>query len=161
MLYTACTLKLRPVKLLFVIFGRLSYSFFVQIMVSGNGRLSYILWKNGRFLAQIGQFRTDFWPAVVQMTFHNDVFFILIIKDCIYIKGKLISAKISAQNSEIRQNFAWITFFRYGRLSLNVKYFTDFFEFQNGFIQTFGHFRFSDLYSDMTFWPSGKLIGIL
>ena len=26
--YTACTLKLRPVKLLFVIFGRLSYSFY-------------------------------------------------------------------------------------------------------------------------------------
>ena len=25
--YTQCTLKLRPVKLLFVIFGRLSYSF--------------------------------------------------------------------------------------------------------------------------------------
>ena len=41
--YTGCTLKLRAVKLLFVIFGRLSYSFFVQIMVSGNGRLSYIL----------------------------------------------------------------------------------------------------------------------
>ena len=36
--YTGGTLKLRPVKLLFVIFGRLSYSFFVNLMVSGNGR---------------------------------------------------------------------------------------------------------------------------
>ena len=80
-------------------------------MVSGNGRLSYISWKNCRFLAEIGRFRTDFWLEVVQMTFHNDVFSIFIIKDCIYIKGKLVSAKISAQNSEIRQNFAWITFF--------------------------------------------------
>ena len=41
--YTGCTLKLRAVKLLFVIFGRLSYTFFVKIMVLGNGRLSYIL----------------------------------------------------------------------------------------------------------------------
>ena len=29
--YTAFTVKLRPVKLLFVIFGRLSYSFFTDI----------------------------------------------------------------------------------------------------------------------------------
>ena len=29
--YTACTLKLRPVKLLFVIFGRLSYCFFTDV----------------------------------------------------------------------------------------------------------------------------------
>ena len=29
--YTVCTLKLRPVKLLFVIFGRLSYSFFMDV----------------------------------------------------------------------------------------------------------------------------------
>ena len=87
-------------------YGRLSYFlsflnayfFFVQIMVSGNGRLSYILLKNGRFLVEIGRFRTDFWPEVVQMTFHNDVFSIFIIKDCIYIKGKLVSAKISARN---------------------------------------------------------------
>ena len=41
--YTGCTLKLRAVKLLFVIFGRLSYTFFIKIMVLGNGRLSYIL----------------------------------------------------------------------------------------------------------------------
>ena len=40
---TGCTLKLRAVKLLFVIFGRLSYIFFLKIMVLGNGRLSYIL----------------------------------------------------------------------------------------------------------------------
>ena len=65
--YTGCTLKLRAVKLLFVIFGRLSYTFFVQIMILGNGRLSYILWKNGRFLAENDRFRTDFWPKVVQM----------------------------------------------------------------------------------------------
>ena len=87
-IYTGCTLKLRAVS----------------------GRLSYILWKNGRFLVDIGRFRTDFWPEVVQMTFHNDVFSIFIIKDCIYIEGKLVFAKISAQNSEIRHNFAWITF---------------------------------------------------
>ena len=41
----------------------------------------------------------------------NDVFSISVIKNCIYNKGKLISAKITAQNSEIRGNFAWITFF--------------------------------------------------
>jgi len=41
--YTGCTLKLRAVKLLFVIFGRLSYTFFVKIVILGNGRLSYIL----------------------------------------------------------------------------------------------------------------------
>ena len=29
--YTACTLKLRPLKLLFVIFGRLSYSFLLGL----------------------------------------------------------------------------------------------------------------------------------
>ena len=40
---TACTLKLRLVKLLFVIFGRLSNSFFVHLMVRGNGRLSYLI----------------------------------------------------------------------------------------------------------------------
>ena len=45
--YTACNLKLRPVKLLFVIFGRLSYSLFVNLMVWGNGRLSGRL--NGRY----------------------------------------------------------------------------------------------------------------
>ena len=47
--YTACTLKLRPVKLLFVIFGRLSYSFFANLMVWGNGRLSYLILKNHLF----------------------------------------------------------------------------------------------------------------
>ena len=47
--YTACTLKLRPVKLLFVIFGRLSYSFFLNVMVWGNGRLSYLILKNHPF----------------------------------------------------------------------------------------------------------------
>ena len=35
----------------------------------------------------------------------NDVFSISVIKNCIYNKGKLISAKITAQNSEIRENF--------------------------------------------------------
>ena len=67
--YTGCTLKLRAVKLLFVIFGRLKLHFFVKIMVLGYGRLSYILWKNGRFLAENGRFRIDFWPEVVQMIF--------------------------------------------------------------------------------------------
>ena len=36
----------------------------------------------------------------------NDVSSICVIKDCIYNKGKLISTKISAQNSEIRGNFS-------------------------------------------------------
>ena len=44
--YTGCTLKLRAVKLLFVIFGRLSYTFFGKNMVLRYGRLSYITWKN-------------------------------------------------------------------------------------------------------------------
>ena len=48
--YTQCTLKLRPVKLLFVIFGRLSYSFFVHLMVWGNGRLSYLILKKSHIL---------------------------------------------------------------------------------------------------------------
>ena len=41
--YTGCTLKLRAVKLLFVIFGRLSYTFFGKNLVLRNGRLSYII----------------------------------------------------------------------------------------------------------------------
>ena len=53
--YTACTLKLRPVKLLFVIFGRLSYSFFVILMVSGNGRLSYFLLKTDIYFLKLEQ----------------------------------------------------------------------------------------------------------
>ena len=43
LIYTQCTLKLRPVKLLFVIFGHLSYSFFANLMFWGNGRLSYLI----------------------------------------------------------------------------------------------------------------------
>ena len=50
--YTQCSLKLRPVKLLFVIFGRLSYSFFANLMVWGNGRLSYLIWKNHPFFIE-------------------------------------------------------------------------------------------------------------
>ena len=52
MIYTQCTLKLRPVKLLFVIFGRLSYSLFVNLMVWGNGRLSYLILKNHPFFIE-------------------------------------------------------------------------------------------------------------
>ena len=47
--YTQCTLKLRPVKLLFVIIGRLSYSFFIHLMVWGNGRLSDLIFENHPF----------------------------------------------------------------------------------------------------------------
>ena len=36
----------------------------------------------------------------------NDIFSTFAIEDCIYNKGKLISTKISAENSEIRENFA-------------------------------------------------------
>ena len=68
-IYTGCTLKLRAVKLLFVIFGRLSYTFFVKIMVLGYGRLSYILRKNGRYWAGNDRFQIDFWPEVVQIIF--------------------------------------------------------------------------------------------
>ena len=50
--YTGCTLKLRAVKLLFVIFGRLSYSLFVNLMVRGNGRLSYLILKNRPFFIE-------------------------------------------------------------------------------------------------------------
>ena len=54
-IYTQCTLKLRPVKLLFVIFGRLSYSFFVILMVSGNGRLSYLMLKTDIYYRKLIQ----------------------------------------------------------------------------------------------------------
>ena len=131
--YTGCTLKLRAVKLLFVIFGRLSYTFFVKIMILGNGRLSYILWKNGRFLAENDRFSDRFLARGGSNGISNDVFSISVIKNCIYNKGKLISAKITAQNSGIRGNFAWITFFSlwtvkllfviFGRLSYT--FFTD------------------------------------
>ena len=47
--YTACTLKLRSVKLPFVIFGRLCYSIFVNLMVWVNGRLSYFILKTPIF----------------------------------------------------------------------------------------------------------------
>ena len=50
--YTQYTLKLRPVKLLFVIFGRLSHSFFVNIKVWGNGRLRYLILKKRPFLIE-------------------------------------------------------------------------------------------------------------
>ena len=43
MMYTGCTLKLRAVKLLFVVFGRFSYSFSVNKIVLGDGRVSYII----------------------------------------------------------------------------------------------------------------------
>ena len=56
MLYTQCTLKLRPVKLLFVIFGRLSYSFFVHQMVLSNGRLSYLILKMAHFTSENDRF---------------------------------------------------------------------------------------------------------
>ena len=52
MMYTGCTLKLRAVKLLFVVFGRLSYSFPVNKMVLGDGRVSYIIRKNDRFVVE-------------------------------------------------------------------------------------------------------------
>ena len=48
-MYTGGTLQLRPVKLLFVIFGRLSYYFFMNLRVSGNGRLSYLGGSNGLY----------------------------------------------------------------------------------------------------------------
>ena len=41
----------------------------------------------------------------------KDVFSISVIKNWIYNKGKLIFAKITAQNSKIKENFAWISFF--------------------------------------------------
>ena len=49
--YTGGTLKLRPVKLLFVIFGR----------------LSYLILKNRIFYIENDRFMTDFLPEVVQM----------------------------------------------------------------------------------------------
>ena len=76
--YTGCTLKLRAVKLLFVIFGRLTYTFFVKIM--------------DRLLARGGS-----------NDISKDVFSISVIKNWIYNKGKLIFAKITAQNSKIKE----------------------------------------------------------
>ena len=58
----------------------------------------------------------DFWPKMTDFGpilarggsngISNDVFSISVIKNCIYNKGKLISAKITSKNSEIRGNFA-------------------------------------------------------
>ena len=59
--YTGCTLKLRAVKLLFVIFGRLSYTFFGKNMVLSNGRLSYIIWKNYIYFTKLIQNMIIFW----------------------------------------------------------------------------------------------------
>ena len=61
--HTAFTVKLRPVKLLFVIFGRLSYSFFVILMVSGNGRLSYFLLKTDIYFIKLVQNEIIFYGS--------------------------------------------------------------------------------------------------
>ena len=50
--YTGCTLKLRAVKLHFVVFERLSYSSSVNKMVLSGGRFIYIICENGRFLVE-------------------------------------------------------------------------------------------------------------
>ena len=109
--YTRGTLKLRPVKLLFVIFGRLSYSFFVNLMVWGNGQLSYLILKNHTFFTEKWPIFDRFLPKVVQMV--STVTFCQFLKPKIAFLtlGKLISAKISGQNSEIWEIFPVTIFF--------------------------------------------------
>ena len=65
--YTQCTLKLRPVKLIFVIFGRLSYSFFVILMVSGNGRLSYLMLKTDIYYRKLIQNMIIFFESSMKL----------------------------------------------------------------------------------------------
>ena len=62
--------------------------------------------------------KSAFWSKNEQFRARGDsndlykhVLSICLIKDCIYNKVELFSAKMSSQNSEIRENFAWITFF--------------------------------------------------
>jgi len=66
-IYTQCTLKLRPVKLIFVIFGRLSYSFFVILMVSGNGRLSYLMLKTDIYYRKLIQNMIIFFESSMKL----------------------------------------------------------------------------------------------
>ena len=75
-------------------------------MVLGDGRLSYIRLQNGRFMVEKSPISDRFLARGGSNDISNDVFSISVIKNCIYNKGKLISAKITAQNSEIRGNFA-------------------------------------------------------
>ena len=82
--YTACTLKLRPVKLLFVIFGRLSYSFFVNLMVWGNGRLSYLILKNHLFFIEKWPIFGRFFARDGSNGLLKDFLPIRSTKDCIY-----------------------------------------------------------------------------
>ena len=82
--YSSCTLKLRPVKLLFVIFGRLSYSFFVNQMVWGNGRLSYLILKNHLFFTEKWPISADFFARDGSNGLLEDFLPIRSTKDCIY-----------------------------------------------------------------------------
>ena len=81
--YTQCTLKLRPVKLLFVIFGRLSYSFFVHLMVWGNGRLSYLILKNNQFFIEKWPIFDRFLTRGGLNGLYYDFLSIRLTKDCI------------------------------------------------------------------------------
>ena len=80
--YTQCTLTLRPVKLLFVIFGRLSYSFFVRVWA--NGRLSHLTLKNSHFSLENERFLTIFFAQGGSNDLYHDFLSICSTKDCIY-----------------------------------------------------------------------------
>ena len=89
--------KLRGLKLRGLRRNQISTPYFTPLVAPIFGRKWPI---SDRFLAQSGS-----------NDHSNDVFSICVIKNGIYSKGKLISAKITAQNSEIKENFAWLTFF--------------------------------------------------
>ena len=74
----------RPVKLLFFIFGRLSYSFFVILMVSGNGRLSYLILPNQPFLIKKWPIFDWFLALSGSNSLYYVYFSIRSTKDCIY-----------------------------------------------------------------------------
>ena len=84
MIYTQCTLKLRPVKLLYVIFRRLRYSFFVHLMVWGNGRLSYLILKNNQFFIEKWPIFDRFLTRGGLNGLYYDLLSIRLTKDSIY-----------------------------------------------------------------------------
>ena len=84
---------------------RVKLLFFVNLMVLGNGQLSYLIIKNHPFFIGNDRFSTVFLLKVVQI--------IYIVTFCRFVQpkisfitfGKLISTKMSGENSEIEEKF--------------------------------------------------------
>ena len=103
--YTACTLKLRPVKLLFVIFGRLSYSFFVNLMVWGSGRLSYLMLKNHPFFIKKWPIFDRFFARGGSNGLCSYFLLVRLTKDCIYN-----SRETHFRNNKRLKQWSWRNF---------------------------------------------------